>query len=48
MAGEKLETVEIVTEEPKGPQIKNFDDFKNYLSQTQQLLNNPPTIEIRK
>ena len=28
--------------------IKNFDDFKNYLSQTQQLLNNPPTIEIIK
>jgi hypothetical protein len=28
--------------------IKNFDNFKKYLNQTQQLLNNPPTIEIRK
>ena len=28
--------------------IENFDEFKNYLSETQQLLNNPPTIEIKK
>ena len=28
--------------------IKNFDEFKNYLNETQQLLNNPPTIEIKK
>jgi len=28
--------------------IKNFNDFKSYLSETQQFLNYPPTIEIRK
>jgi len=28
--------------------IKNIDEFKSYLNETQQLLNNPPQIEVKK
>jgi len=28
--------------------IKNLDEFKSYLNETQRLLNNPPQIEIKK
>ncbi len=33
--------------EQEGQAIKNLDGFKNYLNETQLILNNPPTVEIK-